>query len=43
MEESPALFAPPSTVWLRPSGVANLRAPSMRTQHVDLNQFWHCN
>ena len=42
MEESPVLFVPPSTVWLRPSGFTNLRAPST-THQVDLNQFWHCN
>jgi hypothetical protein len=37
MEESPALFVPPSTVWLRPSGFTNLRAQSTM-QQVDLNQ-----
>jgi hypothetical protein len=43
MEESPALFVPPSTVWLRPSGFTNLRAPFTTQQQVDSNQFWHCN
>jgi hypothetical protein len=42
MDESPALFVPPSTVWLRPSGFTNLRAPSTTPQGVS-NQFWHCN
>ena len=42
MDESPVLFVPPSTVWLRPSGFTNLRAPST-TQQAGSNQFWHCN
>jgi hypothetical protein len=42
MDESPALFVPPSTVWLRPSGFTILRAP-FTTPQGDLNQFWHCN
>ena len=39
LEPRPELFVPPSTVWLRPIGSTNLRAPST-TGTDDLTQFW---
>jgi hypothetical protein len=39
LEPRPELFVPPSTVWLRPIGLTNLRAPST-TDADDSNQFW---
>ncbi len=39
LEPRPELFVPPSTVWLRPIGLTNLRAPST-TDTDNSNQFW---
>ena len=39
LEPRPELFVPPSTVWLRPIGLTNLRAPST-TDTDESNQFW---
>ncbi len=39
IEPRPELFVPPSTVWLRPIGLTNLRAPST-TDADDSNKFW---
>jgi hypothetical protein len=39
MDQSPERFVPPSTVWLRPTGFTNLRAPST-TLPDDLSPFW---
>jgi hypothetical protein len=39
LEPRSELFVPPSTVWLRPIGLTNLRARST-TDTDDSNQFW---
>jgi hypothetical protein len=39
LEPCPELFVPPSTVWLRPTGLTNLRVPST-TNEDDLSTFW---
>ena len=40
MDQSPEQFVPPSTVWLRPTGFTNLRAPSTVILPDDLSPFW---